>query len=151
MSLPVTYRSHVVMADATRIQLCGRLTVELQGRRLEDSLRGRQGRLLLAYLVLNRDRPVRRDELAEALWSDGGVPAAYESLLAPPLSRLRKVLGPGVLEGRGQLALVLPPDATVDWELARELARGGVAAKDDRAAWEAARAALEILDRGLLP
>jgi DNA-binding SARP family transcriptional activator len=61
--------------------------VELQGRRLEDSLRGRQGRLLFAYLALNRDRPVRRDELAEALWSGKGTPPAYESLLAPPLSR----------------------------------------------------------------
>ena len=68
-----------------RIQLCGRLIVELQGRRLEDSLRGRQGRLLFAYLALNRDRPVRRDELAEALWSGKGAPPAYESLLAPPL------------------------------------------------------------------
>ena len=51
----------------------------------------------------NRDRPVRRDELAEALWSGKGAPPAYESLLAPPLSRLRKALGPGVLEGRSEL------------------------------------------------
>ena len=39
--------------------------MELQGRRLEDTLRGRQGRLLLAYLAINRDRPVRRDEVAK--------------------------------------------------------------------------------------
>jgi DNA-binding SARP family transcriptional activator/DNA-binding NarL/FixJ family response regulator len=141
----------VVERDATRIQLCGRLTVELQGRRLEDSLRGRQGRLLFAYLALNRDRPVRRDELAEALWSDGSAPAAYESLLAPPLSRLRKALGPGVLDGRSELTLRLPPDATVDWEQARALTRRAGAAADVQAAWEAARAALEILERGLLP
>ena len=56
--------------------------MELQGRRLEDTLRGRQGRLLFAYLAINRDRPVRRDELAEALWSGKGAPPAYESLLA---------------------------------------------------------------------
>ena len=92
--------------------------MELQGRRLEDSLRGRQGRLLFAYLAINRERPVRRDELAEALWSGKGAPPAYESLLAPPLSRLRKALGPGVLEGRSELQLVLPPDAWIDWEVA---------------------------------
>ena len=38
----------VVEGHATRIRVCGRLIVELQGRRLEDSLRGRQGRLLFA-------------------------------------------------------------------------------------------------------
>ncbi len=50
---------------ATRISLCGRLSVELEGARPE--LPGRQGRLLFAYLVLQRGRPVRRDELVEAL------------------------------------------------------------------------------------
>jgi DNA-binding SARP family transcriptional activator/DNA-binding NarL/FixJ family response regulator len=144
----------VVVGDATRIQVCGRLTVELQGRRLEDQLRGRQGRLLFAYLVLHRDRPVRRDELAEALWSGRGTPPAYESLLAPPLSRLRKALGAGVLEGRSELALNLPAGAEVDWETAREsvpLARRALDAGDVQAAWDAARAAIEIADRGLLP
>ena len=125
--------------------------MELSGRRLEDSLRGRQGRLLFAYLALNRDRPVRRDELAEALWSGKGAPPAYESLLAPPLSRLRKALGPGVLEGRSELQLILPLDAWIDWEVApRELRRAG-AASDPQEAWDAARIALEIADGGLLP
>jgi DNA-binding SARP family transcriptional activator/DNA-binding NarL/FixJ family response regulator len=144
----------VVVGDATRIQVCGRLTVELQGRRLEDSLRGRQGRLLFAFLVLHRDRPVRRDELADALWSGSGAPPAYESLLAPPLSRLRKALGPGVLEGRTELTLNLPADTVVDWEQARESvprARRALDAGDLQAAWEAAGAAIEIADRGLLP
>src|ERR1700712_1023290 len=113
----------VVEGHATRIRVCGRLIVELQGRRLEDSLRGRQGRLLFAYLALNRDRPVRRDELAEALWSGKGAPPAYEALLAPPLSRLRKALGTGVLDGRSQLALRLPDDAWIDWEAAPEALR----------------------------
>ena len=129
-----------------RIQLCGRLVVELHGQRLEDSLRGRQGRLLFAYLALNRDRPVRRDELAEALWSGKGAPPAYESLLAPPLSRLRKALGPGVLEGRSELQLVLPEDAWIDWEVAPARSAPAKAAADaargggrDRRARPAAR------------
>ena len=117
--------------------------MELHGQRLEDSLRGRQGRLLFAYLAINRDRPVRRDELAEALWSGKGAPPAYESLLAPPLSRLRKALGPGVLEGRSELQLVLPEDTWIDWEVARARTREG--------GWDAAREAVEIADRGLLP
>ncbi|MDA0168287.1 AAA family ATPase [Solirubrobacter taibaiensis] len=117
--------------------------MELHGQRLEDSLRGRQGRLLFAYLAINRDRPVRRDELAEALWSGKGAPPAYESLLAPPLSRLRKALGAGVLEGRSELQLVLPEDTWIDWEVARTRVREG--------GWDAAREAVEIADRGLLP
>src|SRR3954470_22166034 len=142
--------SRVVVTEATRIQLCGRLIVELQGRRLEDTLRGRQGRILFAYLALHRDRPVRRDELAEALWSGKGAPPAYESLLAPPLSRLRKALGPGVLEGRSELHLVLPEDAWIDWEVAPERVREARRA-GPRDAWDAAREAVEITERGLLP
>src|SRR3954453_16654880 len=140
----------VVVTEATRIQLCGRLIVELQGRRLEDTLRGRQGRLLFAYLALHRDRPVRHDELAEALWSGKGAPPAYESLLAPPLSRLRKALGPGVLEGRSELHLILPEDAWIDWEVAPERVREARRAAPQQA-WEAAREAVEITERGLLP
>jgi DNA-binding SARP family transcriptional activator/tetratricopeptide (TPR) repeat protein len=138
----------------TRIRVCGRLTVELQGRRLEDDLRGRQGRLLFAYLVLHRERPVRRDELAEALWAGTGAPAGYDSLLAPPLSRLRKTLGPGVLEGRSELQLRLADDAWIDWEAARSgvrTAQRALAAEELQDAWDHARAALEIAGGGLLP
>src|SRR5262245_32679825 len=99
---------------------------------------------------MHRDRPVRRDELAEALWSGKGAPPAYESLLAPPLSRLRKALGPGVLEGRSELTLVLPEDAWVDWEIAPgRLRQARTAAPAE--AWEAAKEAVEIAERGLLP
>src|SRR3954451_9677840 len=83
----------------TRIELCGRLLVEIDGEGLQTALPGRQGRLLFAYLVLNRDRPVRRDELVDALWSENGQPESAEALLRPPLSRLGKALGPGRLEG----------------------------------------------------
>ena len=121
--------------------------MELQGRRLEDTLRGRQGRLLFAYLAMHRDRPVRRDELAEALWSGKGAPPAYESLLAAPLSRLRKALGPGVLEGRSELQLILPPDTWIDWEMAPQLVKRAREKYD----FQAAREAVDICERGLLP
>ena len=100
----------------------------------------------------NRDRPVRRDELAEALWSGKGAPPAYESLLAPPLSRLRKALGPGVLEGRSELQLMLPDDAWIDWEVApRELRRARDASRPAGGVGRRPEAALEIADGGLLP
>ena len=35
-----------------RIQLCGRFVVDIDGSRIEDSLPGRRGRVLFAYLVL---------------------------------------------------------------------------------------------------
>ena len=135
----------------TRIHLCGRLIVELSGRRLEDIPARTPGTAAVPYLTLHRDRPVRRDELAEALWSGKGAPPAYESLLAPPLSRLRKTLGPGVLEGRSELQLILPDDAWVDWEAAPRELRRAREASDPKLAWEAAKAALEIADGGLLP
>ncbi|MEA2423370.1 MAG: hypothetical protein QOF55_2469, partial [Thermoleophilaceae bacterium] len=138
----------------TRIELCGRLLVEIDGEALQGALPGRQGRLLFAYLVMNRGRPVRRDELVEALWADEGQPASGDALLRPPLSRLRKALGPGRLEGRGELTLVLPPDAWVDWEVAQAAlgrTRRALGSGDHRAAWEAAGEVAEIAGRGLLP
>jgi SARP family transcriptional regulator, regulator of embCAB operon len=47
-----------------RIQICGSLAVEGDGQRLESRLPGRQGRLLFTFLVVNRHRPVPRDQLA---------------------------------------------------------------------------------------
>src|SRR3954468_22813741 len=129
---------------SARIHLCGRLVVEWDGERLERDLPGRQGRLLFAYLVLNRDRPVRRDELIDALWSEEGPPPPGVSLLPPPLSRLRKAIGASRLEGRGELSLTLPEDAWIDWEVARDglaRARAAIQAGDWRAAWEPAHEA----------
>src|SRR3954466_14244703 len=137
----------------TCIRLCGHLLVEIDGDRVEGALPGRQGRLLLAYLVLNRGRPVRRDELIEALWPDAQ-PASGDALLRPPLSRLRKALGEGRIEGRGELTLVLPEDAYVDWEAARAALappRAALRERDWRTASTRAREAVDVADRGLLP
>src|SRR4051794_17753546 len=138
----------------TRIELCGRLLVEIDGEELHGALPGRQGRLLFAYLVMNRNRAVRRDELVEALWAEDGQPASGDALLRPPLSRLRKALGPGRLEGRTELTLVLPDDAWVDWEVAHDAlarTRAALGSNDFRTAWHAANEAADIANRGLLP
>jgi DNA-binding SARP family transcriptional activator len=69
------------------VQLCGRLVVELDGRRVESELPGRQGRILLAFLVTNRLRTVTRDEVIDALW-----PSGRDGGVAPLLSKLRRVV-----------------------------------------------------------
>lgn len=138
----------------TRISLCGRLSVEWDDEELGEKLPGRQGRLIFAFLVLNRSRPVRRDELVEAVWADEGLPDGGEALLAPPLSRLRRALGPGRLEGRSELALALDERTWIDWEVAAENIESARKAESEgryRDAFRAAGEAAEILAGGLLP
>jgi SARP family transcriptional regulator, regulator of embCAB operon len=106
------------MAKA-RIQLCGHFVVDLDGARIEDTLPGRRGRALLAYLVLNRGRPVARDELLMAGWGED-VPVAAGNALSVALSKLRRSLGPDRLRGRAELELLLPPATFVDVEAALE-------------------------------
>jgi DNA-binding SARP family transcriptional activator len=134
------------------IELCGTLRVEVDGRRLEDGVPGRQGRLILAYLVLHRDRPVSRDELINVLWQRDP-PAAPGPALSTLLARLRRVLGNELLAGRTHLSLRLPDDAWIDVEVASRRAaeaEAALAAADPARAHELARAAFELLERSLL-
>src|SRR3954447_9324153 len=124
-------------AGATRIQLCGRLVVELDGRRVENALPGVKGRLLFAYLVLNRDRRISRDELLVAVYGEEASPQQHPSL-SVLLSKLRGVIGHERLAGRSEIELVLPRDAFVDVEAAREAlhrAESHVAADEWAATW----------------
>jgi SARP family transcriptional regulator, regulator of embCAB operon len=130
----------------TRIQLCGRFVVELEGRRIEDALSARQGRLLLGYLIANRGRFLRRESLAELLWPTDP-PWQHNADLRPLISRLRRVLGEERLEGRAEVQLVLPPDAWVDVEKAAEAvhdAEAAIALGRWREAWLPARVAWSI-------
>lgn len=135
------------------VRLCGPLVVNIDGRAIESRLPSRQGRMVFAYLVLHRARPVSRDELIEALWPRRG-PSSPETLLTALLSRLRGALPRGALEGRRQLSLRLAPDAWVDVEVvegALTTASDALAAGDPAAATDRAQAALEILQLPLLP
>ncbi len=139
--------------ESTRIQLCGQLSVELDGRQLAHALRGAQVRLLLAYLLLNRLRSVGREELIGALWPEDA-PQSQDAALRTLLSRLRSALGRSALAGRGDLMLVLPEPVWVDFEAARaELGRALAALERDdaRAAWGLAQVPLNVAARGLLP
>jgi DNA-binding SARP family transcriptional activator len=102
-----------------RIQLCGRFVVDVDGSRVEDALPGRRGRVLFAYLVLNRGRPLPREELLVAGWGQDA-PAAAGNALSVLLSKLRHGLGAGYLRGRTELELLLPQATFVDVEAALE-------------------------------
>jgi SARP family transcriptional regulator, regulator of embCAB operon len=135
-----------------RIQLCGLVAIERDGRRCEGQLPGRQGRLLFTYLVVNRHRHVSRDELAEALWREPD-PLVIDARLNPLLSKLRRVLGPDSIEGRTTVRLHLP-DAHVDLEAAVEAihrAETAVVREDWTSAWGPVLLALFVAQREFLP
>jgi DNA-binding SARP family transcriptional activator len=139
--------------ESTRVQLCGRLAIEIGGVQLADRLRGRQVRLLLAYLLLNRERHVGREELIGAIWP-GQAPVSEDGALRTLLSRLRSALGSSALSGRDELILALPEPVWVDLEAAAlELQRATHALEqgDPRGAWALAQVPLNIASRGLLP
>ncbi len=141
-----------MISPETRIQLCGRLVARVDGTPIEDRLPGRQGRLLFAYLVLNRSRAVRRDELIEALWPTGP-PAAPEVALRALLSKLRGALGETPLDTRDAVRICFAPDTFVDVEAAVAAIHRAESALAQRAwtsAWGPAQVALFIARRDLL-
>lgn len=134
-----------------RIQVCGPLVIDRAERRIDDRLPGRQGRLLCAYLVLNRHRPVPRTELVDALWPSGG-PGNVDSGLSALLSKLRQVLGASAVAGRSSLRFAMD-EPWVDLEAAREAvhrAESAVAVGDWVRAWAPSQVALFAAERGLL-
>jgi DNA-binding SARP family transcriptional activator len=139
-------------AGETRIQLCGRFVVRLDGRRVEDALAGPKGQLLFAYLVLNRFRRIGRDELLDAVYGEEAMPD-HRARLSVLLSKLRRVVGAELLAGRSQIDVVLPPDAFVDVEAALDglhRAESHVAAGQWAQAWGPAGIAYHVASRPLL-
>jgi DNA-binding SARP family transcriptional activator len=136
----------------TRVQLCGSLAVEVCGRRVEAAFPGRQGRLLFAYLAVNRQRPVSRDELADAVWGERLATGA-DAALTVLLSKTRTALRPADVQGRGELRLVLPQGAWVDVEAALEAVHRAESAVEQRRwhdAWGAALVARFVAARRFL-
>ena len=127
--------------------------VDHGGRSLGAALPGRQGRLLFAYLLLNRDRDCGRIELIDLLWPERP-PAAADSALSALLSKLRRALGEGVLVGRSELRLVPTGPLEVDVEaaaVAAGRAEAAVDAHDWAAASSHAREALAVDLQTFLP
>ena len=136
----------------TRIQLCGRLVVRLDGQRVEGALPGALGQLLFAYLVLNRLRRIERDGLLIAVYGEEATPD-HHPRLSVLLSKLRRVLGPELLVGRAQIELLLPADAFVDVEAAFEAlhrAESHVANGEWAEAWGPSGVAYHVASRPLL-
>jgi DNA-binding SARP family transcriptional activator len=130
--------------------LCGEPRAQLEGRAVDAKLAGRQGRLLFSFLVRNRERPVRRDELLDVLWPDA-LPPDPDAALRTRLSKLRGALGPGIIEGTATLALRLPPGTRVDVEEAigaLHRAERALAGRDWSTARAAAAQSSEIAGRG---
>lgn len=140
------------LASPNRIQLCGRLKIEIDGVHVTPNLRGRQGRVLAAYLVVNRERAVSRDELITAIWPYG-LPVNPHAALRTQLSRLRDTLGTEAIAGRETIELRLPEETWIDTEAAEQaLLEGGAAARSGqwRDAWAHAHIALNISGRPFL-
>lgn len=128
--------------------------MEIEGRRVDAALPGRQGVLLFAFLVVNRHRPSSRGDLVEALWREGARPSAADSALSALLSKLRSAVGQDSIVGRTELRLALPREAFVDLETAHEAihtAESAIARKEWEGAWAPGRIALHTANRGFLP
>ena len=135
--------------------------MEANGTRLDEQrFPGRQGRIVFAYLAVQKGRPVPRDELAEMLWGEE-LPATWEKALRVLMTKLRALLEECGIDGAGALTsafgcyqLTLPPDAWIDVEAAAsgvERAEADLAAgRFDDARAEAAAAA-ELARRSFLP
>lgn len=83
-----------------RIYITGRVALEVDGQVVVDErrLRGKQGRLVFAYLVFGRARPAPRDELARMVWQQD-FPPSWEGALSALISRLQRILSSGPLKG----------------------------------------------------
>jgi len=130
--------------------LVGRVALEADGLAVQDArFPGRQGRLLFAYLAVERGRPVPRDELAAALWGEAP-PATWDKALTVLVSKLRSLLTEAGLDGPRALTaafgcyrLELPEGTWIDavaaadatGEAERALAAGDPAAAKTAPCW----------------
>ena len=121
-----------------RVYLTGRLSVEVDQELVIDErgFRGRQARLVFAYLLLERNRVVPQEELAEVIWQED-IGRSWEMSLRALISGLRGFLsvpplesrGVAISRGSGQYQLTVPNDIWVDVEagaIAIDEAEGGL-------------------------
>ena len=137
---------------AVRVQLCGRFAFVVAGREVHPELPGRRARLLLAYLTAHRDGLADRRQLLDALWPDGSRESATASM-SVILSKVRPLIAPAEITGRGTLQLRLPPDAIVDTEravAALHEAEAALARQEWHRAWGSAATAQVIGGRSFL-
>lgn len=135
--------------------------MEIDGRLAfdESKFRGRQPKLLFAYLVFNRNRAVTRGELADLLWPDR-LPSGWEGSLSAVVSRIRSLLAKSLPTGNewlvrttGEYVISLPSDTWIDIETvgtAVDGAEGALRSEQPSAAWGPANVAATIAKRPFL-
>jgi DNA-binding SARP family transcriptional activator len=144
-----------------QIVLAGRIAVQAGDAIVDERvLPGRQPRLALALLVVERERPVTVEELAENLWPEQR-PETWQTALRGVVSRVRGFvvaagLGPRELvhAHAGTYQLLPTTDLEVDIERAvadADLAGAALAADDATGAADLAARARSVLARPLLP
>jgi SARP family transcriptional regulator, regulator of embCAB operon len=146
-----------------KVYLTGRVGIEIDGGLVVDQgdFRGKQDRLVFAFLALERSRPVGAEELAEALWPDASA-AMWKSGLSPIVSRLRSLVSPARLapapilisSNSGGYQLQLASGSWVDVEAAAcavDEAEGALRTDNMRRAWGPALVAVTIAKREFLP
>jgi SARP family transcriptional regulator, regulator of embCAB operon len=148
-------------SPSIRVHLAGRISIEVDGQRVDQqAFPGQQGRLVFAFLVAERSRPVARSELADLLWPEGVTPA-WETALSAIVSKLRGVLGKVGLDGSTALSsgagcyeVRFPGRPWVDLEIAADAiheAEVALRRADPAAAYGPSAVAHHIARRPLLP
>lgn len=148
------------MAPDARIYLCGRVTVERNGRVLTDAaLGGRQGRLLFAFLGTRRTQPQSKAQLIDAIWGTR-TPPSVETAINALVSKLRAVLRRlgvppphGVASDVGTYQFIMP-SAWIDVEdagTAIDRAEGALRGDEPSKAWAWANVAATITRQPFLP
>jgi DNA-binding SARP family transcriptional activator/tetratricopeptide (TPR) repeat protein len=107
------------VSPRVELRLAGTFSVIRGGTELAGGeLGSRKSRTLLKLLAVQRPGPVPVDRIIDVLWADDP-PAAAEQNVASLVSRLRGVLGPGViLGGRPGYRLAISPEVSVDLDTA---------------------------------
>src|SRR5450755_1518935 len=135
-----------------QVWLCGRFRVSEDGQSIENRLERRQARSLAAFLVLNRARPVSREQLIAALWPEAAE-GQRDAALRVLLTAVRRLFGADSLHGRTELRLDLTQDTWIDVEVARadvQTAEQALARGEPGAAASSARSAAGLLEEPLL-
>ena len=123
MGSGATIRGGASTPRALHFTFLGRVALEGPERASPVEVRGTQPALVLAYLVLERPRPLPRDDLVELLWP-GPLPDHWEGASRQVVSRARRALTDAGLppeslsSGSGLTMLDLGDNVTVDIELA---------------------------------
>ena len=104
---------------AVRIAFAGRVAITSDGDAVPTDGVRVAGWVALAYLLSQRHRPVRQDEIADVIWGDEP-PKTWATMVRGIVSKLRAALAAAGLDANaistafGCYQISLPPDAAVD-------------------------------------